>query len=273
MKLINLIAGQKRNLLSNLNSILNCQNEKLKNFNFFVFWESDSLNNKEISIIKKKIKNSYFVTIKNNSYRKKIIKLLKNKICTKNVKEQIIRAYLQYSILQYGYKYACKSLKKNYKNSYWQRIRPDNYIEKKIPTLKKKNILLLPGTIHGYGIIDYHCLGSFSVFKIYANLIDTLTDLYKLNIFVPPEIALRMHLTKYKTNAILTEKLPAALLENSNNISLRVNYARTRGNKYLGNHFSQNIIEKDFKFKNFYLFRKIYYYCYDILIRIKIKFS
>ena len=67
----------------------------------------------------------------------------------------------------------------------------------------------------------------------YANLIDTLTDLYKLNIFVPPEIALRMHLTKYKTNAKLTEKLPAALLENSNNISLRVNYARTRGNKYL----------------------------------------
>ena len=270
MQLINLITGHKRNLLSNLNSILNCQNKNIKNINFFIFWDTDYLDDKEILLIKKKIKNSYFVKVNQKKYKNKVVKILKSKNFPKNSKKALVGLYLQYSILNFGFKYACKFLNKNLNNTYWQRVRPDIYIEKKIPCFKKKNVLLLPGTIHGYGILDYHCLGSYSVFKIYANLIKTLEDLIILNISMPVEIILRLHLSRYKVNSIITEKLPAALLQNSKNLKLRTNYHRNRGNKFLTNIFSANIVEKDFKFKNNLFLRKLYYLTYDIFIRIKL---
>tara|TARA_A100001011_G_scaffold382016_1_gene451212 strand:+ start:30 stop:857 length:828 start_codon:yes stop_codon:yes gene_type:complete len=270
MQLINLITGHKRNLIANLNSILNCQNKDIRNINFFIFWDNDYLNDKEILLIKKKIKNTHFVKVNQNKYKKKVNKILKNKNYPKNLKNHLVGLYLQYSILNFSFNYACKFLKKNLNNFYWQRVRTDTYIEKKIPILKKKNVLLLPGTIHGYGILDYHCLGSFSVFKIYANLIKTIEELFILNIFIPAEIILRIHLSKNKVNSIITEKLPAALLKNSKNLKLRTMYSRNRGNKFLTNQYSSNIIEKDFKFKNNIFLRKIYYFSYDIFVRIKL---
>ena len=53
MKFVNLIIGQKRNLMSNLESISNCQIKSFKNINFFIFWDEDNLTNSEKLILKK----------------------------------------------------------------------------------------------------------------------------------------------------------------------------------------------------------------------------
>ena len=272
MILVNLIIGQKRNLLNNLKSISNCQNKKIKNLNFFVFWSEDKLNSDEILLINKRITNTKFIYVNRNSFKQKIIKILKNKNHPKKLKNNIINDYLQYSLVKYAFTYVSKlpNIKKIYKSTYWQRIRSDCYVEKRIPNFNQKKVLFLPGTIHGYGIIDYHALGTYEEFKVYTNLISTMVDLYNLNIFLPAEVVLRFHLTKYNVNSVLTEKIPAALLYNSSNLKLKTTYFANRSKQHLPNYLSNNFVEKDFKFKKYYFLRRIYYFIYDIYIRFKL---
>ena len=271
MKLVNLIIGQKRNLMNNLKSISNCQSNKFKNINFFIFWEDDSLNNQERKVIIEKYENTYFKSIKKNKFENKIKKILKNKKnYTKNIKNTIIRNYLQYSLVQYAFIYASKKLKnENYENFFWQRIRSDTYVKDKIIDNPQKKMLYLPGTAHGYGIIDFHAIGTYEEIKIYSNMIETLNSLYKTNIFVPPEIALRMHLNKFKIRCILTNKMPTALLKNSSKKRIKIGY-NLSGNKHLTNEFSNNILEENFAFKNNFILRKIYYFCYNLFIKAKL---
>ena len=273
MNLINLITGKKRNLLKNLESISNCQISNFKNYNFFVFWDNDDLTSNEKNIVKKKFKNSYFLTVDSNIYKKKFYNLIKDKHFHLNLRKIISDSYFQYSILQLAFIYASKILKKkSLQISHGQRIRSDIFVERKIK-YNPVNDLLLPCSINGYGICDFHCIGPHKTFKIYCDLIHTITDLFKLNIFESGEVLLRMHLIRHNIKSVLTEKIPAALIKNENKIKLRNNYATTRGSKYFKSLYSKNISEKDFKFINYILLRKIYYYCYNIIIKLKINFS
>lgn len=270
MKFVNLIIGQKRNLMSNLESISNCQVKSFKNINFFIFWDEDNLTNSEKLFLKKKYKNTYFHSVKSKNFKIKINNILKKKYYSNEIRHILIGTFLQYSLLKYAFDFAVKKLKyKNYKKFFWQRIRSDTYIKDNINGIFKKNTLYLPGTVHGYGFIDFHAIGSFNEFKVYSNTIDTITKLYKLNIFMPPEIALRMHLTKFNTKCILSAKLPAALLENAKKYKLR-HFLTLRGNKYLKNYYSHNITEEGFRFMNNFILRKLYYYVYNNIIKIKL---
>ena len=272
MKFVNLIVGQKRNLMSNLDSISKCQHGKFENINFFIFWDDDPLIESEKLFLKKKFKNTYFHLVNNKSFELKIQKIVnKNKVISKKMKKEIIRTFLQFSLLKYAFNFAVKKLKNTkYKKFIWQRMRSDIYVQDKIEKSIIRNKLYLPGTVHGYGFIDFHAIGTYEEFKVYSKVIDTLVGLYKINIFIPPEIVLRMHLTKFRVNCILSEKLPAALLENAKKQKLR-HYFTSRGRKYLTNSFSNNIIEEDFKFMNNFILRKVYYYIYNIIIQIKLK--
>ena len=53
MKFVNLIVGQKRNLMSNLDSISKYQPRKFENINFFIFWDDDPLIETEKLFLKK----------------------------------------------------------------------------------------------------------------------------------------------------------------------------------------------------------------------------
>ena len=271
MKFVNLIIGQKRNLMNNLGSISNCQNKKLENINFFIFWKDDCLTENEKKILKKKYTNTIFTSINRKKFELKIKKILKkNKGYPKHMYNAIIANYLQFTLVQLAFNYACKNLKsEKYKKYFWQRIRSDTYVKEKVITNPSKKVLYLPGTVHGYGIIDFHALGTYEEFKVYSNTIDTLTSLYKANIFGPPEIALRMQITKYQISSALTDKLPSALLMNSNKKILKHFYT-LRGNKYLENEFSKNIYEDNYVFKNNLFLRKLYYSIYNLTVKIKL---
>ncbi len=271
MNFVNLIVGQKRNLMSNLDSISKCQNGKFKNINFFIFWDDDTFIESEKLFLKKKFENAYFHSVVSKKFRTKINKILKKqKDYSKITKNEIIKTYMQYSLLKYAFDFVVKKLKKkNYKKFIWQRIRSDTYIKENIIENLSRKTLYLPGTVHGYGFVDFHAIGTFNEFKVYSNTIETLVNLYKLNIYLPPEIALRIHLNKFRTNCILSDKLPSALLENSKKYKLRHFYT-LRGNKYLTNSYSENITEEGFRFKNNFILRKFYYYVYNNIIKIKL---
>ena len=271
MKFVNLIVGQKRNLMSNLDSISKCQHEKFENINLFIFWEEDNLTISEKLFLKKKYKNTYFHSVKSKYFKIKINNILRKKNYSKEIKNTLIGNFLQYSLLKYGFDFTVKKLRnKNYKKYFWQRIRSDTYVKDKIDGNFKKNTLYIPGTVHGYGFIDFHAIGSFNEFKTYSNTVETLVNLYKLNIFLPPEIALRMHLNKFQTNCILSNRLPAALLENTKNFKLRHFYT-LRGNRLLKNQYATNIKEEGFSFMNNFILRKLYYHIYNYIIKTKLK--
>jgi len=273
MKFVNLIVGQKRNLMSNLDSISKCQHKKFENINLFIFWDEDNLTSSEKLFLKKKYKNVFFHSVKSKYFKIKINNILKKKNFSKEFKNTLVANFLQYSLLKYAFDFTVKKLRnKNYKKYFWQRIRSDIYVQDKIEKNIIRNKLYLPGTVHGYGFIDFHAIGSFNEFKTYSNTVETLVNLYKLNIFLPPEIALRMHLNKFQTNCILTDKLPSALLENTKKRKLRHFYT-LRGNKYLTNSYSKNTIEEGFRFMNNFILRKFYYHIYNYIIKIKLKFS
>ena len=274
MKFVNLIIGQKRNLMKNLDSISNCQSNNLKNINFFIFWKDDCCNKIEKQILRKKFSNTYFYVIKRDKFEKAIKKIIKvNKGYPVKLQNAIIANYLQFTLLKYAFNYACKKLKsENFKKYFWQRIRSDTYVNNKVIDKPRKKTLYLPGTVHGYGIIDFHALGTFEEFKVYSYTIDTLESLYKANIFGPPEIALRMQLTKFQINSVLTDKMPSALLKNSNKLELKHFYT-LRGQKYHTNEFSKNIIEGNYVFKDMPMLRKFYYKFYNFAIKIKLKLS
>lgn len=274
MKIVNLIIGQKRNLMKNLKSISNCQINKFTNINFFIFWEDDFLSNEEKKFLKKKYKHTYFKSVKVKKFKNEINNILKkNKNFPKNMKNTILVNFLQYSLIQYAFNYAYKKLKyKNSKRYFWQRIRSDIYAkEKSLDTLIKKT-LYLPGTVHGYGIIDFHALGTFEEFKVYSDTIDTLKNLYNANIFLPPEIVLRIHLDKFKIKCLLTEKMHTALFSKSDKSKIRTFY-HLKGNKFLPNTFSNNIILESFVFNKNLLFRKLYYFFYNHIIKINLKLN
>ena len=272
MKLVNLIIGKKRNLMDNLRSISNCQNDDFSNINFFIFWKDDFLTETEKKILKKKYTNTYFKTLDKNKYEAKIKKILRNnKGYPKNMSGAIISNYLQYSLVQYAFNYACKKLKnEKFKSFFWQRIRSDILINDKIINNPQKKILYLPGTVHGYGVVDFHALGTFKEFKAYSNTIDTLSSLYKINIFGPPEIALRMQLTKCQLNCALSDKMPINLLLYTSKKSKLKHSYRLRSNKYLKNEFSNNIYEESFIFKDNFFLRKVFYFSYEYLIKLKL---
>lgn len=273
MKFVNLIVGQKRNLMSNLESISNCQIKAFKNINFFIFWDDDNLTSSEKLFLKKKFKNTHFHSIKSKYFKVKINNILKKKNYSKEIKNTLIGNFLQYSLLKYAFDFTVRKLRnKNYKKCFWQRIRSDTYVKDKIEGNFNKNTLYLPGTVHGYGFIDFHAIGSFNEFKIYSNTVEILINLYKLNIFLPPEIVLRMQLNKFQTNCILSNRLPAALLENTKNYKLRHFYT-LRGNKLLKNQYAANIKEEGFWFMNNFILRKFYYHIYNYIIKIKLKLS
>ena len=274
MKFVNLITGLKRNLMINLNSLSNCQNKNFENINFFIFWNDDCLTEKEKKILKKKYSITHFKTIKKDKFEAKIKKIIeKNKSFPNKLKNTVIATYLQFALIKYAFDYACKKLKsEKFKRYFWQRIRSDTFVNKRIIDNPKKKTLYLPGTVHGYGINDFHALGTFNEFKIYSNTIDTLENLYKIDIFGPPEIALRMHLTKFQINSVLTDKIPTALLKNLDKLELRGFYS-LRGQKYLTNEYSKNINEGNYVFKDISLLRKLYYKFYNSTIKIKLKLS
>ena len=274
MKFVNLIIGQKRNLIKNLDSITNCQNRNLDNINFFIFWKDDCCTEEEKQILRKKYSNIYFHTVKRDKFETTIKKIIKkNKGYPIKLQNAIIANYLQFTLVKYAFNYACKKLKsENFKKFFWQRIRSDTYVNNKVIDNPKKKTLYLPGTVHGYGIIDFHALGTFEEFKVYSNTIDTLDSLYKANIFGPPEIALRMQLTKFQINSVLTDKMPSALLKNLDKLELKHFYT-LRGQKYHTNEFSKNIIEGSYVFKDILLLRKFYYKIYNYIIKIKLKLN
>jgi len=274
MKIVNLIIGQKRNLMKNLKSISNCQIKKFTNINFFIFWEDDFLSNEEKKFLKKEYKHTYFKSVKVKKFKDEINSILKkNKSFPKNMKNTILVNFLQYSLIQFAFNYAHKKLKyKNSKRYFWQRIRSDIYAkDKSLDTLTKKT-LYLPGTVHGYGIIDFHALGTFEEFKVYSDTIVTLKNLYNANIFLPPEIVLRIHLDKFKIKCLFTEKMHTALFSKSNKSKIRTFY-QLKGNKYLPNSFSNNIYEESFVFKDNLLLRKIYYKLYNYVVKTNLIFK
>lgn len=81
-----------------------------------------------------------------------------------------------------------------------------------------------------------------------------------------------MQLTKFQINSVLTDKMPSALLKNSNKLELKHFYT-LRGQKYHTNEFSKNIIEGNYVFKDMPMLRKFYYKFYNFAIKIKLKLS
>ena len=138
MKFVNLIVGQKRNLMSNLDSISKCQHEKFENINLFIFWEEDNLTISE-KLFLKKYKNTYFHSVKSKYFKIKINNILRKKNYSKEIKNTLIGNFLQYSLLKYGFDFTVKKLRnKNYKKYFWQRIRSDTYVKDKIDGNFKK---------------------------------------------------------------------------------------------------------------------------------------
>ena len=271
MKFVNLITGQKRNLLKNIKSIENCQYNG-ENYNFFIFWDEDKLNVDEINIIKKKIKNCYFYSVSTKKYKKKINNILNKHLISKNIKKNLKNIFFQYFILQHGFNLASKQLGKKSTKYQWQRIRSDVLIENNYTSYFTKKILYLPGTVFSFGISDVHCIGPYDQFRIYSNLINTIKKLVNLNFYIPAEIALKIHLSKYEIDSVIHSKLPCLLLENNKkDLILKNWYYRVKGKKHENSNLTKYIEERNFLFKKKIFLRRVYFLMLDIIIRLKLK--
>lgn len=272
MKFVNLITGQKRNLIKNIKSIENCQYNG-KDYNFFIFWDEDELSFNEKIIIKKKFKNSYFYSISTKKYKKKINNILNKHLISKNIRKNLENILFQYFILQHGFNLASKQLGKKSTKYQWQRIRPDIFVENNYTKYFTKKVLYLPGTVFSFGISDVHCIGPYYKFRVYSNLINTIKKLVNLNFYIPPEIALKIHLSKYEIDSVIYSKLPCLLLENNKKDLIIKNwYYRVKGKKHENSNLTKYIEEKNFLFKNKIFFRRVYFLILDIIIRLKLKF-
>ena len=152
MKFVNLIIGQKRNLIKNLDSITNCQNRNLDNINFFIFWKDDCCTEEEKQILRKKYSNIYFHTVKRDKFETTIKKIIKkNKGYPIKLQNAIIANYLQFTLVKYAFNYACKKLKsENFKKFFWQRIRSDTYVNNKVIDNPKKKTPCRSGMMRNY---------------------------------------------------------------------------------------------------------------------------
>ena len=247
MRLVNLFTGQKRLILENFKSYKNIQlNNPKKNYNFFVFWDDYLMTGEEKKILNNSLYNFRYKIVNKG----KFLKLFKSefnqikfdKILKKNDKNYLIAWLHQYYILYEAFKLAKKDLGKKSESYLWQRIRSDNYIPIKINienVLKDKVSLNFPGAKFGFGLNDFHCIGSFKYFKDYAETIKLMKILLKNSIYLPPEVIISTQLIRKKSLYTINRSLPACLIGSKEGKNyLRSLNSREKGYQYIDFNFS-----------------------------------
>ena len=277
MKLVNLFTGQKRLILENYKSYSNIQLKKIdNNYNFFVFWDEDIITKDEEYILKKTLKNYNYKIIKKELFIKKYKKIFNkinlNKLLNNNDKNNLIAWLHQYYILNEAFIYAKKTLGSISKQFFWQRIRSDNFIPNKINVdqiIKSKIKLHFPGAKFAFGLNDFHCIGNYHSFKIYAESINLLKILVNNSIYLPPELIVSSQLVRNKTEYTINRSLPTCLIGKKQSVPyIRSLISREKSYQYIDFNFSNykpinNDINKSEKFLSS-LFRRFYYYINDI---------
>lgn len=247
MKLVNLFIGQKRFIPENFKSFVNLQPNLTKDcYNFFILWDDQIIEKKNCIFLSNKLTNFRYRIIKTKDFKeknKKIIQKIKiNKYLKYEEKKQLIGWLSQYFILKKSFDFARKILGKKSEKFFWQRLRTDNFVPFKLNYLsiiKNKKMLHFPGANFGFGINDFHCIGDYKNFKIYSNLIEVLIKLIDNNLYVPPEIMLKIGLTQKKVAFTLNKNLPASLIKyNNNKIKFKTYNFRTKASQFICFSFS-----------------------------------
>ena len=75
--------------------------------------------------------------------------------------------------------------------------------------------LLIPGIHYKTGYCDYYAAGNYIGMESYCNHIETMLDLINLNIYLPVEMTLAMHLSRNKIKVRIDRKLPKILIKST----------------------------------------------------------
>lgn len=232
-KQIILYAGQPRLILENINSIKSSVNTE-NNHYIFALWDNNE-SKKVIKELKKHLKNYDSILIKPRSY-------LWEKITT-NLSgfhgDDFKKVLYQYDALQQAMNFAETKLSTNEDHQLWCRSRTDLFIDKIKLKEKYSNFLVVPGSKFGIGYTDYFAISNKNNMRVYCDLIDTILDLLKLNIFLTSEIVLAIHLNKMQIPVIIDKDLPQILLKKKKNKLLRRNNYRSEYKPKLVNHPAQ----------------------------------
>jgi len=253
MRIVNLISGQKRVIVENLESFKNLQIiDSEKNYNFFVFWDDNPLSKQEKDLLKKNLNNFFYKKISISFFQKKFKRefaKIDNNILFKNSEKSDFKRWLsQYYILCEAFKFAKKKLGKKTENYLWQRIRSDLYVPNKIfinKIVKDSKHLFFSGAKLGQGLNDYYCLGAYKNFKNFCNTIDLLRFLLLNSIYIPPEVVVNAQLIKTKSHFTIDRSLPAYLIRKERNkVILRNLCSSEKSSRYFSANYSNYISSK-----------------------------
>lgn len=282
MRIVNLISGQKRVILENLESFKNLQiNNSEKNYNFFVFWDDNPLSNQEKALLKKNLNNFFYKKISIIFFQKKFKReftKIDNNILFKNSEKRNFKRWLaQYYILKEAFKFAKKKLGKKTENYLWQRIRSDLYVPNKFfinKIVKNSKYLFFSGAKLGHGLNDYYCIGAYKNFKNFCNTIDLLRFLLLNSIYIAPEVVVNAQLIRTKSHFTIDRSLPAYLIRNEGKkIILRNLISSEKSSRYFSADYS-NYISSTSKINQsdkllYSLFIKFFYVFVDLYQHLK----
>ena len=217
-----LYAGLPRLIIENLNSIkLSSEGDSKL---FFAFWENNQPDFNRISNANYKKQLNDTLKVINTNFTNAFVKYInpRDYLWEKNLDESSyneIQGYrislLQYDALQQCFNFAKEVLLDEKYNYSWYRSRGDLLVNKELNYKFDKSELLIPGIHYKTGYCDYFAAGNYNEMKYYFNHIETMLDLINLNIYLPVEMTLAMHLSRNKIKVRIDRKLPKILIKST----------------------------------------------------------
>ena len=217
-----LYAGLPRLIIENLNSIkLSSEGDSKL---FFAFWENNQPDFNRISNANYKKQLNDTLKVINTNFTNAFVKYInpRDYLWEKNLDESSYNeiqgyriALLQYDALQQCFNFAKEVLLQEKYNYTWYRSRGDLLINEQLNHKFDGCDLLIPGIHYKTGYCDYYAAGNYIGMESYCNHIETMLDLINLNIYLPVEMTLAMHLSRNKIKVRIDRKLPKILIKST----------------------------------------------------------
>lgn len=248
-----LYAGLPRLIIENIDSIKKNyaqENTKL----FFTLWEDSEQIDETCEVLKENFNNIFIKKIIPRSY------LWESKLDPSRFKGTSYHfGLLQYDALQQCFEFACEILKEKKYEYLWIRSRGDILVNNKFEQNIEGCDLLVPGIHYKIGYCDYFSIGNYKGMNSYCSQINTILDLVDLDIYLPVEITLALHLNRNKTLVRINRNLPKILLSKEKNGLKKRNFYLKENLQSLGLHPGQFLSTDLKKESSFSLFPRFFY--------------
>ena len=256
-KKIVLYAGLPRLIIENINSIKRLgSGENTKSF--FALWKNNDESQIAIEYLNKNVANVYAILIDPREY------IWEKKIDSSMFKDaNYERCLMQYDALQQCFNFASAILKSKKYDYLWVRSRSDILFQNiSSMTLSKNCDLEIPGINYSTGYCDYFAIGNYWGIKSYCNHLETIIDLMKINIYLPPEQTLALHLNRNRIEVKINRTLPKILLTQKDNNLKRRNFLYIETSRRLiphpGQFITSNLKEEKLKITLFRVFKALF---------------